>query len=95
MIRLKNHIGTIDISEKYLNRLAAMTVEGCVGVSDLLAVSVKPVGQEVDITLSIAVAWDVKLSTVAEAISSKLCYAFSEKTGVPVRKIEIYTDEIK
>ena len=35
MIKIKNHIGTIKISNKYLRDLISQTVEGCFGVAGM------------------------------------------------------------
>lgn len=94
MIGKSNHLGRINISRKYLLKLVTSVAEGCFGVAGLNNVEISASGESVDVRLSIKITDSVNLPAVANAVSHKVAYTLTEQTGINVRSVAIYADEL-
>lgn len=94
MIKISNHLGTISISKKYLTKLVAGEVSGCFGIAGLRRVDISQNGSSVDVKLTVTAADDVNIPAVSDAVSHKVAYVLTQKTGVNVRSVEIYAEDL-
>lgn len=92
MIKIANHLGTVTVTPKYLVKLISDQTSACFGVSALNGVDISRRGEALDIKLYIAFAEDVNIPAVADAVSHKIAYVLTRKTGVKVRAVDIYAD---
>jgi|APMed6443717190_1056831.scaffolds.fasta_scaffold150393_2 uncharacterized alkaline shock family protein YloU len=114
MIFVENHIGKINISNKYMIDLIWDVVSDCYGVSDMsfsnLKESIKSILSKNEaqrkgviintknnfllIDLHITVVMGVKISAVVESVTSKVKYAVEEATGIKVKKVNVFIENI-
>ncbi len=94
MIALSNHLGTISISKKYLQKLVTNITESCFGVSGLDKVEIIKNGDAVDIRLEIRISDSVNLPAISNAVMHKVSYVLTHETGIEVRSVIIYTNDI-
>lgn len=94
MIKIKNHLGTIAVSKKYVKRLVISVAESCFGVADLRAVDISSDGSSLSVRLCIAVSDGVNLPAAANSVSHKVAYVLTRKTGIRVRSVQIFTDSL-
>lgn len=94
MIVINNHLGTISISKKYLLKLVTSVTESCFGVAGLNNVEISAPEGSVDVKLSIKIIDSVNLPAIADAVSHKVSYVLTNRTGIDVRSVVIYTDDI-
>jgi uncharacterized alkaline shock family protein YloU len=92
MIKISNHLGTISVSKKYLKKLVVGEVSDCFGISGLHSAEITQVGSELDVKLTVTAADDVNIPAVANAVSHRVAYVLTRKTGVSVRSVEIYAE---
>jgi uncharacterized alkaline shock family protein YloU len=94
MIKIRNHLGTIVISKKYLVKLVTEQVESCFGIAGLNNVEIMQTGNGLSIKLSVDAAVDVNIPAVADAVSHKVSYVLTNKTGADVRSVELFVDRV-
>ncbi len=94
MIEIGNHLGTITVSKKYLVSLVAAKVQNCFGITRLVRTDAKLSDGAVVIKISAVFSPDVNIPAVADAVSHKVAYELIDKTGIDVRSVEIFADEI-
>jgi uncharacterized alkaline shock family protein YloU len=82
------------VSKKYILKLVTEQAESCFGIAGLNLVTVIQTGNAVDVKLHIVAAGDVNIPAVAEAVTHKVSYVLTNKTGVEVRSVEIFTDSV-
>ncbi len=94
MIAISNHLGKISISKKYLLKLVTEITESCFGVSGLDRVEIMRNGDAVDIRLGISISDSVNLPAISKAVTHKVSYVLTHETGIDVRSVVIYTNDI-
>lgn len=94
MIKIKNHIGTVTVTQKYLHKLVTDQTESCFGVSALNSVDIISKNGILSVKLHINAAAEVNVPAVADAVSHKVAYTLTEKTGAEVSSVDIYIDSI-
>ena len=94
MITYSNHLGTVNITKKYLVKLVTSLTESCFGIADLKGVEIDQSGNEVSVRLIVVTTGEVNLPAVSNAVVHKVSYVLTNKTGVTVKKIEVFTDDI-
>lgn len=94
MIRISNHIGAVTVTRKYLHKLIADQTESCFGVAGLNRVDISEKNGSLSIKLGITAAGEVNLPAVAAAVSHKVAYTLTEKTGAAVAAVDVYVDDI-
>lgn len=94
MINYGNHLGTIRISKRYLIKQVTQLAEGCFGIAGLRKVEITSQANTVSVRLNVVTSDGVNLPAVSRAVSHKVSYVLTQKLGVSVRKIEIFTEDI-
>lgn len=94
MIAKSNHLGRIVITKKYLLKLVTDVAEGCFGVAGLNNVEISAEGGAADVKLYIKITDSVNLPAIANAVSHKVAYVLTDQTGIDVRSVVIYADDI-
>lgn len=94
MIKIRNHLGTITISGKYLVKLVTDQVESCFGVSGLESVEILPRRDGLAVKLHVLAAGDVNVPAVSDAVSHKVAYVLANKTGAQLSAVDIYIDSL-
>ena len=94
MIAISNHLGTINITKRYLQKLVTNITESCFGVSGLDRVEIIRNGDAVDVKLGIRISDSVNLPAISNAVTHKVSYVLTHETGVDVRSVVIYTNDI-
>lgn len=94
MIVKNNHLGKIVITKKYLLKLVTSVAESCFGVAGLNKVEISAENEAVDVKLYIKITDSVNLPAIANAVSHKVAYLLTNQTGIDVRSVVIYADEI-
>ncbi|SDA15418.1 Uncharacterized conserved protein YloU, alkaline shock protein (Asp23) family [Ruminococcus sp. YE71] len=94
MIAISNHLGKINISKRYLQKLVTSITESCFGVSGLDSVEITADGDAVDIRLGIRISDSVNLPVISNAVIHKVSYVLTHETGIEVRSVVIRTNDI-
>ena len=93
MIKLENHLGTIEISQDYFAKLVGHAVSR----RDLAdkGVRVRGGGKALYIDLHIAVTYGVNIAAIVKSIVNKVRYTVEEATGFEVNRVNVYVDDMK
>lgn len=93
MLQYSNYLGAINFSKKYLIKTVTEIAESCYGIAGLDKVELVKVGEAVDVKLTVKAAENVNLPAAANAVAHKTAYVLT-KSGIDVRSVHIYTDEL-
>ncbi|MEG1027896.1 MAG: Asp23/Gls24 family envelope stress response protein, partial [Oscillospiraceae bacterium] len=105
MIKLENHLGVIDISDKYFVNLVGSHVINCFGVAAMASAPKKFFGKrqvgidkgigirvknnKLIIDLHIIVTYGTNISEIVKSIMHKVQYVVEDKTGFNVAKVNV------
>ncbi len=111
MIKLENHLGTIDISDKYFINLVGSHVINCFGVAAMApspkkffgkrqvgidkGICIKVKNNKLIIDLHIIVTYGTNISEIVKSIMHKVAYVVEDKTGFNVGKVNVYVESMK
>ena len=115
MIRIENHLGTIEISPEYFRYLVGNAASSCYGVAGMVksgprqglrsvvsqrtyaddGIRVRGEGDKLIVDLHISVIYGMNISAIAKSIVNKVRYTVEEATGLRVRKVNVFVDDMK
>ena len=117
MIKIDNHLGTIEMKSSYLKTLIGHVVTSCFGVVRMnpvgaiqgakfnilkknsidngVAVSIPKGSNKMVIDLHISVMYGVNVSAIVDSIINKVKYVVEKETGVEIKKINVYVDNME
>ncbi len=115
MIRIENHLGTIEISQEYFCYLIGDAVSDCYGVTAMVksgpkqglrsvfskrsftddGIHVRGEGDRLIVDLHISVMYGMNISEIAKSIVNKVRYTVEEATGLHVKKVNVFIDNMK
>ena len=104
MVRLKNHLGTIDMSQNFFVNLVGATATSCFGVAGM-AVSDPAQGVlsklfrtrngKLIIDLHIIVMYGTNVSAIVKSIMHKVSYTVEDVTGIQVDHVNVFVDGMR
>jgi len=106
MIRLESHMGLIEVSQDYFNETVGSAVKDCFGVAGmargrrraglrrLQAVRIYRDGGGLSVDLRILVTYGLNIATVVRSIHSRVAYTVEKATGLEVRKVNVFVDDM-
>ena len=104
MIKLENHLGTIEVTEQFFTSLIGDALADCFGVAGLApakkghkgkggkSVSVEVRGDKLVINLHIQVTYGINISAITSSIINKITYTVEEVTGIGVAAVNVYVE---
>ncbi len=104
MIKMENHLGTIEISEQFFTSLIGDALSDCFGVAGLAparpgkgrghdsAVTVGVRGDKLVISLHIQVTYGINISAITNSIVHKISYTVEEVTGIGVAAVNVFVE---
>lgn len=106
MIKLENHLGTIEISEQFFTSLISDALSDCFGVAGLSparprgrrnsgrreSVTVDVKGDKLVINLHIQVTYGINISAIVTSIIHKISYTVEEVTGIGVAAVNVFVE---
>ncbi len=115
MIRIENHLGTIEVSQEYFRYLVGDAVSDCYGVTSMVksgpkqglrsvfskrsftddGIHVRSEGDNLIVDLHISVMYGMNISEIAKSIVNKVRYTVEEATGLHVKKVNVFIDNMK
>lgn len=115
MIRIENHLGTVEISQEYFRYLVGNAVSACYGVTAMVksgprqglrsvfskrsfaddGIHVRSDGDKLIVDLHISVVYGMNISAIAKSIVNKVRYTVEEATGLEVKKVNVFIDNMK
>lgn len=115
MIRIENHLGTIEISQEYFAYLVGYAASSCYGVASMVksgtkqglrsvfskrsfadeGIRVRSENDKLIVDLHISVMYGMNISAIAKSIVNKVRYTVEEATGLDVKKVNVYVDDMK
>lgn len=115
MIRIENHLGTIEVSQEYFRYLVGNAVSGCYGVTAMVksgpkqglrsafsrrtfaddGIRVRSEGDRLIVDLHISVMYGMNIAAIAKSIVNKVRYTVEEATGLEVKKVNVFIDDMK
>ncbi len=115
MIRIENHLGTIEVSQEYFRYLVGDAVSDCYGVTAMVksgpkqglrsvfskrsftddGIHVRGEGDKLIVDLHISVMYGMNISEIAKSIVNKVRYTVEEATGLHVKKVNVFIDNMK
>ncbi len=110
MIKLENHLGTIEISEQFFTSLISSALSDCFGVAGLSparpvrgrkksgrreSVTVEVRGDKLVINLHIQVTYGINISAIVTSIVHKISYTVEEVTGIGVAAVNVFVEEMQ
>ena len=115
MIRIENHLGTIEISQEYFAYLVGYAASSCYGVAGMVksgtnqglrsvfskrsfadeGIRVRSENDKLIVDLHISVMYGMNISAIAKSIVNKVRYTVEEATGLDVKKVNVYVDDMK
>ena len=107
MIRIENHLGTIEISQEYFAYLIGNAASSCYGVAGMVKSGTKQGlrsmfsrrsfadDDKLIVDLHICVIYGMNISAIAKSIVNKVRYTVEEATGLDVKKVNVFVDGMK
>ena len=108
MIKLENHLGTIEVSEKFFTSLISDALSDCFGVAGLAparpvkgrrktrdqgeSVTVSVQKDKLVINLHIQVTYGINISAIVTSIVHKISYTVEEVTGIGVAAVNVFVE---
>jgi len=100
MIQLKSNLGLIEVSPNYFDEIIGSAVKGCFGVAGmggkrrLEPVRIYRDGPGLSVDLRILVTYGLNIAAIVRSINSRVAYTVEGATGLEVRKINVFVDDI-
>ena len=110
MVRLKNHLGTIDMSQNFFVNLVGATATSCFGVADPAqgvlskvfrsreasrGVKIRTRNGKLIIDLHIIVMYGTNVSAIVKSIMHKVSYTVEDVTGIQVDHVNVFVDGMR
>ena len=115
MIRIENHLGTIEISQEYFAYLIGNAVSSCYGVAGMVksgpkqglrsvffrrtfadeGISVRSEEDKLVVDIHITVIYGMNIAAISRSIVNKVRYVVEQATGLDVKKVNVFVDNLK
>ncbi|MCL2300641.1 MAG: Asp23/Gls24 family envelope stress response protein [Firmicutes bacterium] len=98
MIRLESHMGLIEVSQDYFDKIVGSAVTSCFGVAGMAggrrapAVRIYRDGGGLSVDLRVLVTYGLNIAAIVRGIHSRVSYTVEGATGLEVRKINVFVD---
>jgi len=98
MIRLESHLGLIEVSQDYFDKIVGNAVTGCFGVAGMAGgrrspgVRIYRDGGGLSVDLRVLVTYGLNIAAIVRGIHNRVSYTVEGATGLQVRKINVFVD---